>query len=75
MILEKKGYQIKAPTGFSWTNLFFGMLVPLCRSDLKGFGIQLAFFICTGGISQLVIPFTYNKAYIKRLKMKGFIEV
>ena len=64
---------ISCPTGFSWTNFFFGVFVPLLRGDLKYTIIQLIAAGLTAGISWLVFPFFYNKLYIKSKLEKGFI--
>lgn len=62
-----------SPTGFSWTTLFFGAFVPLFRGDFKWFVISIitSFFTC--GLAWLVIPFIYNKRYIKDLLEKGYV--
>ena len=67
------GMIISCPTGFSWTNFFFGVFVPLLRGDLKYTIIQLLVAMLTGGISWLIFPFFYNKLYIKSKLEKGFI--
>ena len=38
--LEKNGYIKNGVTGFSWTTIFFGFLVPLFRLKLKDFLIN-----------------------------------
>ena len=58
--------------GFSWTMLFFGVLVPLIRGDVKWFFLSLVISGCTLGIGWLVFPFVYNKIYIKGLLEKGY---
>ena len=72
IILTREGEQKIVKTGFSWTTFFFGVFVPIFRGDGMGFLIQLALSICTCGFSWLVIPFTYNSAYISRLKDQGW---
>lgn len=62
-----------APTGFSWTMLFFGCFVPLFRGDFKWFLISLIAGFVTFGISWLVMPFIYNKRYIANLLEMGFV--
>lgn len=59
-----------APLGFSWTSLFFPTLPALFRGDLKGFILQviLACFM----FPYLVIPFVYNRWYLKRRLANGF---
>jgi hypothetical protein len=62
----------KAPVGFSWTTLFFGGFPALFRGDIKWFFIQLLIACFTGGISNIVFAFIYNKTYIQKLLEKGF---
>jgi len=61
------------PIGFSWTTLLFGVFVPLLRGDIKWFFIFLVLAIITGGVAWLVIPFIYNKIYVKGLISKGYV--
>lgn len=63
----------KAPTGFSWTMLFFGCFVPLFRGDFRWFFLSIVGGFVTIGISWLVMPFIYNKRYLGNLLEKGFI--
>lgn len=70
---QKTGEYKITPIGYSWTNLFFGFLVPICRADWKWAIIQGVLGIITSGLSWLVIPFFYNKWYIKDLINKGFL--
>lgn len=58
--------------GFSWTTLFFGVLVPLFRGDFKWFLIMLIGSMCTFGLAWLVFPFIYNKYYIEDLIANGY---
>jgi hypothetical protein len=62
----------RAPVGFSWTTFFFGVLPALFRGDLKWFCIQLLIACFTGGLSNLVFMFIYNKIFIKKLLEKGY---
>ena len=62
----------EAPVGFSWTNLFFGFLVPLFRGDWKWSIIQCIIACFTGGLSILIFPFIYNNLYIQDLIKDGF---
>lgn len=58
--------------GFSWTTLFFGSLVPLCRGDWKWFLIMMVASFLTFGISHLVFCFMYNKFYVNDLIKEGY---
>lgn len=70
--LTKNGLSKKVKTGFSWKYLFFGVMYPMARGDFKGLMMQLLIGVCTGGAAFLVFPFTYNKAYVKRLIEQGY---
>lgn len=59
--------------GFSWTMLFFGILVPLFRGDLKWTVLSLILVIVTSGLAWFVLPFIYNRLYIKSLLENGWI--
>ena len=72
---EYTGKYKDAPLGFSWTTLFWGFFPALFRGDWKWAIIQFLLAIVTSGISVLVMPFLYNKLYIKDLLNKGFIPV
>lgn len=61
-----------APIGFSWTTLFFGGFPALLRGDMKWFFIQLLCALLTGGISNLMFAFIYNKIYITKLLESGY---
>ena len=61
-----------APVGFSWTTFFFGFIPALFRTDWKWAIIQFLLSSITFGISNLVMPFIYNKMHIKDLLNKGF---
>ena len=59
--------------GYSWTMFFWGSFVPLIRGDIKWFFISLLLSIISLGIAWLVVlPFVYNKVYIKDLIEKGY---
>ena len=47
--------------GFSWTMLFFGIFVPLCRGDWKWFLIILIANLFTYGLASVAFAFIYNK--------------
>ena len=59
--------------GFSWTYLFFGWFVPLCRGELGVAALHLLFTAVTFGLWQLVVSFLYNKQYMTRMLEKGYV--
>ena len=67
--------QKTAKVGFSWTSLFFGFLVPLVRGDMKWMAIQLVVVTLTFGLAYFVVPFVYNKIYIRELLEKGYTPI
>lgn len=58
--------------GFSWTTLFWGILVPLARGDWKWFIFMTIASFLTSGLSLLVFPFIYNSLYITELQSNGY---
>jgi len=58
--------------GFSWTTFFFGIFVPLFRGDLKWTILFLILLILTSGFAWIILPFFYNRMYIKSLLEKGW---
>ena len=62
-----------AVIGFSWTSLLFGAFVPLLRGDILWFVIFMILSFMTLGLAWLVVPFVYNKMFIKKLVEKGYI--
>lgn len=70
--LHKNNTVKKVSTGFSWKSLMFGVFYPMSRGDYKGMLIQFAICFITHGAAWLIIPFTYNRVYIKRLLRKGY---
>ena len=62
----------EAPLGFSWTTLLFGVFVPLIRGDFKWFVIFFILAVITLGLVWFVVPFVYNKIYVKELIYNGF---
>lgn len=66
--LVRKGYY-----GFSWTYLFFGWFVPLFRGELGVAALHLLFSFFTFGIWQIVMCFLYNKQYMTRMLMNGWV--
>ena len=55
-----------APTGFSWTVLLFGFLVPLHRKDWLWTAIILFSQIVTFGLAAVPFAFLYNKLYARK---------
>ena len=66
------GEQRLAPTGFSWTTLFFGFFPALFRGDLLWAIVMFVTAFLTAGLAWLVWPFVYNGIHQKRLCEKGF---
>jgi hypothetical protein len=65
--------QVKeAPVGFSWTVFFFSFFPALFRGHWGGFAIMLLAVLLTGGLSNLVFIFIYNRMYIKHLISEGY---
>lgn len=61
--------------GFSWTMLFFGFWVPVFRSDWKWAIFTLLLSCCTFDITEIILPFLYNKIYLKDLLENGWQPV
>ena len=61
-----------APTGFSFTTLFFGFFPALFRGDLFWAAIMFVTAMVTYGLAWLVWPFVYNGLHIQRLLKRGF---
>ncbi len=66
--LVQKGYY-----GFSWTYLFFGWLVPLFRGELGVAALHFLFTVLTFGLWQFVLAFLYNKQYMTRKLIQGWV--
>lgn len=71
-LIDKQNRVRTAPIGFSWTTLFFGLIPALTRSDWKWALIEFVLAPVTFGLSWLVMPFLYNKFYIKDLLASGY---
>jgi len=69
------GVSKEVKVGFSFTMLFFGLFVPLFRGDFKWTILALIIAIVTCGFGWLVMPFIYNKMYIKDLLERGYLPV
>lgn len=81
----------EVPIGYSWTMFFFGIFVPLARSDWKAVIIGLgaiftSFFLDLGigvpGITTVLLLLfwiiwagSYNRQYYERLIREGYEEV
>ena len=64
--------------GFSWTYLFFGFWVPLCRGNMSMFGLHFLLAlvsIYTLGIPQIIMAFFFNKLYTIDLIERGYTFV
>lgn len=66
--LVQNGY-----VGFSWTYLFFGWFVPLFRGELGVAALHLLFSFVTAGLWQLIVCFLYNKQYMTRKLLAGWV--
>lgn len=62
----------QAPTGFSWTTLFFGVFVPLSRQDWIPAVVMFFAAAATRGLTWFVVPFFYNAYYLDSLIKRGF---
>ena len=72
-IKNSVGMTKSVKVGFSWTMLFFGCFVPLFRGDIKWTILSFILALITFGLSWLVLPFIYNKIYIKGMFEKGWV--
>lgn len=76
-VINEIGKGKEITIGFSWTMFFFGLFVPLFRSDWKWFLILLVvnvIFFPTGYpfIPALIFCFFYNKLYARDLYNAGY---
>ena len=58
--------------GFSWTNFFFGVFVPIARGWYGYAGIMALVYLVTGGLAGFVYPFLINKHYAQHLLESGY---
>ncbi len=72
LLKNNYGFVRSVPVGFSWTVLFFGFFVPICRGDIKNCVIMILASLLTFGFAWFVYIFIYNKIYLKELLMMGF---
>ncbi len=68
------GEQVFAPSGFSWTTLFFNGFPLLFRGDIKGGLIIIGITSITLGTAHLIFPFMANNMHKKHLFKKGFVS-
>ena len=61
-----------APTGFSWTTLFFGFFPALLRGHIWNAMGQFFLALITGSISLFIVPFFYNQWYVDYLTKNGY---
>jgi hypothetical protein len=74
--ITKNNITKKVSTGYSWKLLLFGIFYPIARNDFKGLFIHLLIACLTLGIGYLlIVPFTYNKAYLQRMLEDGWSVV
>lgn len=66
--LVKKGYY-----GYSWTYLFFGWFVPLFRGELTTALLHMIFSVVTVGLWQIIVSFIYNRQYMTRMLLAGWV--
>jgi hypothetical protein len=71
-IRNNAGMVKQVKLGFSWTMLFFGIFVPLFRGDLKWTILSLILVFITSGFAWLILPFFYNRMYVKSLLESGW---
>ena len=70
---SQTGALLDVPLGFGWTTLFFGFFPALFRGDLKNALIMFVLAIFTGGFSNLIMCFFYNKMYVNDLVSNGWM--
>lgn len=83
MTLTLNGATRTAPTGFSWTTLFFGPFPALLRGDLKWAAIQLVanflaaavtapLFGIGSALTWIVFAAIYNARHVQDLQAAGW---
>lgn len=70
--LKKENCVEECKIGYSWTTLFFGFITPIFRNDFRGCGLMLILTLIVPYVQLLVVPFIYNRLYIKGLLTKGY---
>ena len=51
--------------GYSWTYFLFGFFVPIFRGEILIGLLHFFLSVITFGIFQIIMPFLYNKQYIR----------
>ncbi|MDO4218694.1 MAG: hypothetical protein Q4C78_01745 [Synergistaceae bacterium] len=69
----KNGVVRVCPVGFSWTMFFFGFFVPLLRSDILWFCLDLILASLTCTFGNFILCFFYNGIYIRSLLSDGYV--
>ncbi len=72
-LVNPTGFMKETKLGFSWTTLFFGVIIPAIRGDWKHFIMMFLLDWITAGIAYFVWPFIYNKMYIRKLLEMGWV--
>ena len=67
------GEMIRAPVGWSWTSLFFGVIVPFIRQDWIGGFVSLVLTLFVAGAVNIAMAFMYNRYYIGAKVKEGFV--
>ena len=75
MINPTTGEIKQCKVGFSWTMLFFGFWPCVFRGDWKWAIFTLLLNSCTLDITGIILPFLYNKIYLKDLLDEGWKPV
>ena len=65
--ISKNGY-----LGFSWTYLFFGGLVPVCRGEISIGVLHVIMSFFSFGITHIIFAFIYNKQHMIRMLTNGW---
>lgn len=71
-VVSKDGMMRQTYEGVSWTSLFFWCLPALFRKDMWGFLIMFVAGLFTGGFSNFVFFFIYNKMHRNMLAQDGW---
>jgi len=70
---SQTGALLDVPLGFGWTTFFFGFFPALFRGDIKNALIIFVLAMFTGGFSNLIMCFFYNKMYVNDLVSNGWM--